>query len=63
MSILQIFGIDEEKYIQEIVAMAKVSAMRGDSFSSNDISSIVFAKHLDKQLQSWYDTYMSGRLS
>lgn len=62
-TILEIFGIDQEEYNRETIEMAKVSSMRGDGFTMNDISMIVFTKHLDKQINAWYERYMSGKLS
>ncbi len=62
-SILEIFGIDQEEYNRETVEMAKVSSMRGDCFTMDDISFIVFTKHLDKQINAWYECYMSDEFS
>ena len=62
-SILEIFGIDRDEYNRETVEMAKVSAVRGDCFTMNDIDLIVFTKHLDKQINAWYECYMSGEYS
>ena len=62
-SILEIFGIDVEEYRRETLEMAKVSAVRGDKFTSDDIAFIVFTKHLDKQINAWYELYMSGKYS
>lgn len=62
-TILEIFGIDQEEYNRETLEMAKVSAIRGDKFTADDIAFIVFTKHLDKQINAWYECYMSGKLS
>lgn len=62
-TILEIFGIDQEEYNRETLEMAKVSAIRGDKFTADDIALTVFTKHLDKQINAWYECYMSGKLS